>query len=99
MSGRDGCKTKKAWPLMHGAVSTVLYIQDMSLSLAHIVLHFAFVYVALLVANKQAGPDVKCKAMLMTHQQIGGQNHNTQLANKFFRNAMKVSLPGNDTNK
>lgn len=71
----------------------------MSLSLAHIVLHFAFVYVALLVANKEAGPDVKCKAMLMTHQQNGGQNHNTQLANKFFRNVVKVSLPGNDTNK
>jgi hypothetical protein len=46
---------------MHGAVSTVLHLQDKLLSLAHIVLHFAFAYVALLVGNKEVSPDVKYK--------------------------------------
>jgi hypothetical protein len=50
----------------------------MSMSLAHIDPHFAFVYVGLLVAKEEAGLGV-------THPQNGGQNHNTQQANKFFK--------------
>jgi len=54
--------------------------------LAHIVPHFAFVYVGLLVAKEAAGLGVKYKLRsLVTHRQNGGHNHNTQLANKFFR--------------
>jgi len=46
---------------MHGAVSTVLHLQGMSMSLAHIVPHFAFVYVGLLVAKEEAGLGVQRK--------------------------------------
>jgi len=49
---------------MHGAVSTVLHLQGMSMSLAHIVPHFAFVYVGLLVAKEEAGLGVQCSWLI-----------------------------------
>jgi hypothetical protein len=55
--------------------------------------------VGLLVAKEEGWSGRQVQATLMTHQQNEGQNHKTQLANKFFRNVVKVSHPVNDTNK
>lgn len=58
---------------MHGVVSTVLHLQDMSMSLAHVVPHFVFVYVGLLLAKETLWSGREVQATLMTHRKNGGQ--------------------------